>query len=349
MEGNLSTKPVGIIGAGSFGTAIAKILATNTDVLLYSRNPQEVQRLNSEHMIKSIEVPPNVKGVGSLDTIGSSCNVIFPIVPSASFREVIRKLSPHINPAHFIIHGTKGLDVVDHIPNNDKKATLKRSQVHTMSEVILQETSAVRVGCLSGPNLAREILENKPTATVIASRFQEVVTAGEKLLNSKNFHVFGTNDILGAEMAGAFKNAIAIGSGILGGLELGKNIQSILITRGLREMIFLSKAMGADVKTFFGTAGIGDLVATTTSTDSRNYSFGLRIGKGENRQQIEQNTNELAEGVRTVKIMKHLADNYNLRLPIIQMIYTIIFEDFKPERAVKYLMKYPYGVDVDFL
>ena len=343
------TKPVGIIGAGSFGTAIAKILANNTEVLLYSRNPELINKLNSDHKIKSIDVPENIKGVNSLEEIASLCQVIFPIVPSEQFRNMIKKLSPYINPAHFIIHGTKGLDTTDFDANADTTTNLTRAQVHTMSEVIRQETSALRIGCLSGPNLAKEILENKPTATVIASRFQEVVSVGEKLLNSKNFHVFGTNDILGAEMSGAFKNAIAIGSGILGGLELGKNIQSILITRGLREMIFLSKAMGADVKTFFGTAGIGDLVATTTSTDSRNYSFGLRIGRGEKREEIKQETNELAEGVRTVRIMKLLADNYKLRLPIIQMIYTIIFENFKPERAVKYLMKYPYGVDVDFL
>ena len=343
------SKPVGIIGAGSFGTAIAKILAQNTDVLMFSRNPALIAELNTEHRIKSIDIPENIKGVSSLETIGSSCKVIFPIVPSEHFRNMIKKLSPHINPSHFIIHGTKGLDVSDFDASEDSKALLTRAQVHTMSEVINQETSAIRVGCLSGPNLAKEILENKPTATVIASRFQEVVRAGEQLLNSKNFTVFGTNDILGAEMSGAFKNAIAIGSGILGGLELGKNIQSILITRGLREMIFLSKAMGGDVKTFFGTAGIGDLVATTTSTDSRNYSFGLRIGRGEKKEDIKQDTNELAEGVRTVKIMKLLADNYKLKLPIIQMIYTIIFEGFKPERAVKYLMKYPYGVDVDFM
>jgi len=343
------SRPVGIIGAGSFGTAIAKILANNSDVLLFSRHTEQINELNSKHRIKSIEVPENIKGVSSLQTIASECQVIFPIVPSEQFRKMIKKLAPFINPAHFIIHGTKGLDTTDFDASADTATNLTRSQVHTMSEVIKQETSALRIGCLSGPNLAKEILENKPTATVIASRFQEVVAAGEKLLNSKNFHVFGTNDILGAEFSGAFKNAIAIGSGILGGLELGKNIQSILITRGLREMIFLSKAMGADVKTFFGTAGIGDLVATTTSTDSRNYSFGLRIGRGEKREEIKQDTNELAEGVRTVRIMKLLADNYKLRLPIIQMIYTIIFENFKPERAVKYLMKYPYGVDVDFM
>lgn len=342
------SKPVGVIGAGSFGTAIAKILAENNEVLLFSRKDAIVNSINTNHIIGSIKLAENIIGTTSLEKIASFCDVIFPIIPSEHFRKMCKTLSPYIKPYHLIIHGTKGLDVTDYDLTKDQHP-LHRSKVHTMSEIIVQETSTYRVGCLSGPNLAKEIHEGKPTATVIASSFDEVINVGKKVLDTKLFTVFGTNDILGAEMAGAFKNAIAIGSGILGGLDLGKNIQSILITRGVREMIFLAKAMGGDIKTFFGTAGIGDLVATATSSDSRNYTFGTRIGKGEKTSDIKKDMKELAEGVRTVKVMKCLADHYGLRLPIIKMIHSVIFEDFPADRAVRYLMKYPYGVDVDFM
>jgi len=341
-------KPVGVIGSGSFGTAIAKILSKNSDVYIFSRRAEIIKEINEQHTNLGIQLSDNIKGVEDLEQLAKECDVLFPIVPSASFRNAIKMMSPFLRPYHMVIHGTKGLDITGYDMDNLDK-TISRNSVHTMSEIIVQETTAVRVGCLSGPNLASEILQNKPTATVIASRFDEVIHAGEKLLNTDTFHVFGTNDILGAEMAGAFKNAIAIGSGILDGMEMGKNLQSTLITRGLREMIFLAKAMGADIKTFFGTAGIGDLVATTTSPNSRNYSFGKRIGQGDKPSVIVKEMKELAEGYRTVQIMNFLAIHYKLRLPIIKMIYSIIFEDFDPEKAIRFLIKYPYGVDVDFL
>ena len=341
-------KPVGIIGAGSFGTAIAKILSNNVDVYMYSRQEETVRQINEQHSILGIQLEENIRGINNLEKLAAECDVIFPIVPSSAFRSAIKTISPYIKPYHMIIHGTKGLDVTGYkMAELDKE--LDRSNVHTMSEIIIQETSALRVGCLSGPNLAKEILENKPTATVIASRFDEVIKAGENMLNTDTFHVFGTNDTLGAEFAGAFKNAIAIGSGILSGLEMGKNLQSILITRGLREMIFLAKALGADIATFFGTAGIGDLVATTTSSNSRNFSFGKRIGLGEKASQVLSTSEELAEGYRTVAIMHFLAEHYKIRLPIIRMIYSIVYEDFDPKKAIRFLIKYPYAVDVDFL
>jgi len=341
-------KPVGIIGSGSFGTAIAKILSKNSDVYIYSRRQETIDQINNEHTNLGINLEENIEGIDDMERLAQECDVLFPIIPSAAFRKVIKKLSPYLRPYHIVIHGTKGLDVSGFSMDALDKS-ISRDNVHTMSEIIVQETTALRVGCLSGPNLAKEILENKPTATVIASRFDEVIEAGEALLNTDNFHVFGTNDILGAEFAGAFKNAIAIGSGILGGMKMGKNLQAILITRGLREMIFLAKSMGADIKTFFGTAGIGDLVATTTSSNSRNFSFGKRIGEGEKASTIIEDTQELAEGYRTVQIMNHLASHYRLRLPIIKMIYSIVYEDFDPRKAIRFLIKYPYGVDVDFL
>ena len=230
-----------------------------------------------------------------------------------------------------------------------KNVPLQRKNIHTMSEIIIEESVVVRVGCLSGPNLSKEIMAGQPTATVIGSKFSEVIKVGRRVLDSKMFHVFGTHEILGAELAGALKNAIAIGSGILGGMGMGKNIQAMLITRGLIEMVYIGRAMGTESKAFIGTAGIGDLVATATSKNSRNYTFGTRLAKGESLKEISETMPELAEGVRTLKIMKHLSQHYKLHTPITNMLYAVVFENFNIERALHYLMSYPYSVDVDFL
>ena len=336
-------KPVGIVGAGSFGTALANLLAFNTDVLLYTRNPEQADAINATGKHLDISLSPRIRATVSLEEMANNCDLIFPVVPSVNFRDMMQQLGPFLRPYHMLIHGTKGFDV------KDPDGTITRAQVHTMSEVIRQESVVVKVGCLSGPNLASEILQGLPTATVIGSRFKEVIDAGKKVLGSKNFHVFGTFDILGAELAGALKNIIALGSGILKGKGLGKNIEAMLVTRGLMEMIHFGKAMGADSAAFLGTAGIGDLIATATSEQSRNFTFGTRLGQGESTEQIQQTMPELAEGVRTLRIARSLARYYKLKVPITESLYHIVFENYDINRIIDYLMVYPYDVDVDFL
>ncbi len=346
---NQNKETIGVIGAGSFGIAISNLLSYNVDVLLYSRQPALVEKINTEHRHFDIQLSDRIRATNDLQEVAENCSLIFPIVPSTSFREMIRNLSPFLRPYHILIHGTKGLDITGVDESKMHEVTLTRKNIHTMSEVILEESVVVRVGCLSGPNLSVEILAGQPTATVIGSKFNEVIKIGRRVLDSRMFHVFGTHEILGAELAGALKNAIAIGSGILGGLGMGKNIQAMLITRGLIEMVYIGKAMGTDSKAFIGTAGIGDLVATATSENSRNYTFGKRMALGETLEVITQTMPELAEGVRTLKIMKHLSQYYKLHTPITNMLYSVVFEGFNIERALHYLMSYPYSVDVDFL
>lgn len=342
-------KQVGVIGAGSFGTAIANLLSLNTKVLIYSRQQQLVENINGGKEHLGIQFNSNVSATSSFEALAKECTLIFPIVSSINFREVMQKISPFLRPYHILIHGTKGFDLTN-VPDLDAKdLKLSRNNIHTMSEVIRQETSVVRVGCLSGPNLAVEILEGQPAATVIGSKFNEVIKSGRKVLDSQQFHVFGTHEMLGAELAGVLKNAIAIGSGILGGLGLGKNIQAMLITRGLMEMVYLGKAMGATSKAFVGIAGIGDLVATATSPKSRNYTFGAKIASGMSYEEVKSSMPELAEGIRTIKIMRLLGRNSKIHVPITEMLYAIIFEQFDIQRAINYLMNYPYAVDVDFL
>lgn len=347
-----TTKKVGVIGAGSFGTAISNLIALNgVDVLLYSRQQPLIDKINKERQHFGITISDHIEMTNDLEKIAKECTLIFPIVPSRAFRETIKKLGPFLKPYHILIHGTKGFGLTGVTEEEliARQVNITRSNVHTMSEVIRQESVVVRIGCLSGPNLATEILDGQPTATVIASQFSEVIKMGQKVLDSPQFHVFGSHEILGAELAGALKNIIALGSGILGGMNMGKNIQAMLITRGLTEMIHYGKAMGTASRPFLGTAGVGDLVATATSEASRNYTFGYRIGQGESPKDIFASMPELAEGARTLKIARGLARHYKLHVPITEMLYNVVFEGFDKQRALYYLMKYPYAVDVDFI
>ena len=342
-------KIVTVIGAGSFGIAIAKLLAYNVDVLIVSRNADTLKKINEDHFIFNATLSPRIKATLSLQEGIAASKLIFPIVPSDDFSKMISEAAPFLNPSHILIHGTKGF-VINGMDEKDiGQHALKKENVLTMSELIRQETSVLRIGCLSGPNLAKEILVGQPTATVIASEFDEVIQVGMDVLSSNKFFVFGSNDLKGAQIAGTLKNIIAIGSGILDGLGMGKNIQAILITRGLSEIIHFGQSMGTSNSAFLGTAGIGDLIATATSTDSRNYQFGKRIGKGENIQEVLTSSEELAEGVRTLRIVYHLLQTYHMRSPIIEILYKVVYEHYDIHDGINLLMRYPIKKDVDFI
>lgn len=345
---NMYNKPVGVIGAGSFGTAIANILAEKSQVLLYARKEKVVNKMHRKGKSSGQFLSSNVKGSNSLAEIAGNCDVIFPIVPSSNFRGMMKDLGPHLRPYHVIIHGTKGLDININ-ESLDDIASLSRDQVKTMSEIIRDESLAVRIGCLAGPNLAKELADRQPAATVVASRFDEVINTGIKLLRTERFQVYGSKDLIGVELCGVLKNIIAIASGALGGMGYGDNARALLISRGMVEMIHLGKALGGNTEAFLGLAGVGDLVATCSSQLSRNYTVGFRLAQGEKLPEILQSMEETAEGVNTIKITKKLADFYKVRAPILEMLHKILFEELTVEEALQYLMKYPFKVDIDFL
>ncbi|MFP4089378.1 MAG: NAD(P)H-dependent glycerol-3-phosphate dehydrogenase [Cyclobacteriaceae bacterium] len=335
---------VGVLGAGSFGTVIANILAENSPVLLYARRPEVVEEMHATRARGPYELHEQVIPTNDMEQLADQCQVIFPIVSSSGFRQSIIDISPFLRPFHILIHGTKGLDV-----RQQTNAPLSRENVRTMSEVIREESVVVRVGCLAGPNLARELGEGQPAATVVASRFDEVISIGQKLLRTPRFQVYGNSDLIGIELSGVLKNVIAIASGILSGLGMGENARALLISRGMVEMIYLGKALGGNIEAFIGLAGVGDLVATCFSKHSRNFTVGYRLAQGENLNQIMQNMEELAEGVNTTRIVKQLADHYQVAAPITRMLYRVLFEDMPAEKALESLMKVPFTEDVSFM
>lgn len=342
-------KIIGVIGSGSFGTTIAKLLSINNRVLLYTRRQEVVDDVNINHRHRGIELSPDIRATLDREEICNTCTLIFIAIPSRSFAPMIDGFKRYFKPSHILVHCTKGFDLVGVEEKDLADTKISRDNVRTMSELIIEETNVRRVGCLAGPNLAKEILEGYPTAAVIASQYDEVIKVSQQALDSDKFIVFGSHDIIGAELAGALKNIIALGSGILGGLGMGKNIQAMLITRGLREMIYFGKAMGSESRAFLGTAGIGDLIATATSDKSRNYTVGTRLAKGEKLDEIIASMDEVAEGVRTLRIAQQLAKHYSIHVPITLMLYKIVYEDYDIQRAINFLMRYPYAPDVDFL
>jgi len=345
-----SDKPIGVIGAGNFGSAIANIIAQNRKVLLYARDEKVIERILAKRENRGHKMHRNILPTGDLAYLADQCDVIFPIVPSAHFRAMMKKVAPYLRPYHILIHGTKGLDIK--LPKGETLETvrtLSRQQVKTMSEVIREESVVVRAGCLAGPNLSKELSLQQPGATVVASPFHEVIQTGKKLLRNDRFQVYENNDLVGVELAGVIKNIIAIASGALSGLGYGENARGLLVSRGAVEMVYLGRALGGNTKAFLGVAGIGDLVTTCNSPMSRNFTVGYRLAKGETLEEILADMQEVAEGINTIRVAKKCADHYKVRALITDTLYKVLFEGLTMTEAVSYLMRYPLNVDIDFI
>jgi len=340
--------PVGVVGAGSFGSAISNLLAENQSVFLLTRNQDVADSINNKKDNRGRKMHESILATTNAEEIAAKCSLIYPIVPSAYFRESMQLLGPHLTPEHILIHGTKGVDV--QLPEGDELTAeykLNPAKVNTMTEVILQETIVRRVGCLAGPNLAAEIANGQPAATVIASHFDEVLRLGQRTLRTPRFQVYGTHDMTGVEIAGVLKNVIALAAGALSGLGFGENAKALLISRGLVEMIHIGKHLGGDAMAFLGLAGVGDLIATCSSPRSRNYTVGYRLAKGETLVAILADMEEVAEGINTLRISRAMANYLGFRAPLTETIYEVLFGDKTVEEGLDYLMKFPFYVDID--
>lgn len=336
---------VGVIGAGSFGTAIANLLAEKSNVILFARNQQVVDAINNEKRHKNQEINSRITATNIPEEITSKCLLIFPIVPSSNFKLMLQTFKEHLTPRHILIHGTKGLHIEKELT---KDLTLTKEEIFTMSELITKETGVVRVGCLAGPNLATEIAEKQLAAAVVASDYDEVIELGKKALSSSRFMVYGSNETVGIELAGILKNYIAIAAGMTAGLGYGDNAKALLVTRGMTEMIYIARSLGYSPEAFLGVAGIGDLMATCNSKLSRNFRVGYFLTQGKNLDEIIKEIGEVAEGVKTIQVIRAL-NKYGFKAPIANVLYHVIFEGMEIEKGLQFLMNLNVEADVDFL
>ncbi len=351
IDSSSEPRPVGVIGSGSFGKCVANLLAVNAPVLLHVRRDNVYEAIQVQRHHNGQDIHPNITATRDIAEIAEKCDLIFPIVPSKAFRRMMADLSHHLRPSHILIHGTKGLDVVlsEEEKDNPADLILPRERVKTMSEVIREESNVLRVGAISGPNLAREISAGLPSGTVIASRFEEVIQRGREALKSPRFMAFKNHDLTGVEVSGVFKNILALGSGMISGLELGENARALMITRGWQELMRLADLFGSDKNAFMGLAGIGDMIATCSSPLSRNYTVGYRLAQGETLAQIVETMEEVAEGVRTVMTVMGLVRYHDIAAPITEAFHAVLFRDLPIRDAVHQLLTEKHGKDVDFL
>lgn len=328
---------VAVLGGGSFGTAIANIVSTNGHhAHLWMRD--EVRALRCQQQRENAEYLPgydlheNLVVSSDLEACLLACDVVVIAIPSKSFREVARKVAPLIQPQTIVISTTKGIE--------EAGFTL-------MSQVLEQELTDVRIGVLSGPNFAKEIIQNQFTGSVVASEDDELCKNVQALFSSKTFRIYSNHDRYGVELGGALKNIYAIISGIAASMGTGSNAMAMILTRSLAEMGRLARELGADSMTFLGLAGVGDLILTCTSDLSRNYRVGYAIGQGRALDDILQELGQVAEGVSTLKSVKAKAEELDVYMPLVTGLHGILFEKKDILTVVQGLMTGEMASDVD--
>ena len=334
-------KQVAVLGGGSFGTVLANIAASNGyDVRLWVRDADQALRINSEGANATyhpeLKLSDNITADDNLASVVKESQYILVATPSIIFEEVISRLEPLINPSVNVISCTKGI---------------KPEPFRTMTDIINQHLGHVignRIGALSGPNLAKEIAEEKVAGTVIASKNESMNIEIKSMLSSKTFKVFSSHDTQGVELAGALKNIYAICCGIAHAKLVGENALGFIVTRSMAEMSRFAVAKGANPITFLGLAGMGDLVATCTSKLSRNYQLGFNLGKKMSLDTAKKEVGQVAEGLRTLSVIKNESERLKINMPLVESLYNIIYEDSNPHELINDLINNPHEVDVEF-
>ena len=310
-------KRIAIIGAGSWGTALA-IMAARAGhlVQLWSRNPQ-----------KSVEIPSSVTLTSELNAVIDEADLVLFAAPSHTARELFTALSPHLEEGAIIVSAAKGIEV----------ETGKR-----ISEIVKEIAGTTHpFVCLSGPSFAKEVVAGHPTAIVAASKDAAAARVVQHELSFENLRIYTNADVIGTEIGGSVKNVMAIAAGMAAGLGFGSNSVAALITRGLAEITRLARREGAHMETLMGLAGLGDLVLTCTGSLSRNRFVGEELGKGRSLEDIVAEMNEVAEGINTARAVKKLADRANLEMPIVNEVNAVLYENKSARDAVSELMSRP--------
>lgn len=331
-------KRIAIIGAGSWGTALAVVAArAGHNVCLWARNAEVVnsineRRVNSRYLV-STSIPENVTATGDLGAALSETSVVLLAVPSHAARELLTAMSPLLDQQAIIVGVLKGIE----IESGRRVSEIAKEVVDGSHPYV----------CLSGPSFAKEVVERHPTAIVAASKDAAAARTVQNDLSFENLRIYTNADIIGTELGGSVKNVMAIAAGMTAGLGFGSNSVAALITRGLAEITRLARREGAQVETLMGLAGLGDLVLTCTGSLSRNRFVGEELGKGRTLDEIAAELNEVAEGINTARAVKKLADRAGLEMPITNEVNAVLY-DGKPARdAVAELMSRPLREEIN--
>ncbi|WP_419881220.1 NAD(P)H-dependent glycerol-3-phosphate dehydrogenase [Peribacillus sp. B-H-3] len=322
---------VAVIGAGSWGTALAMVLADNQhEVRLWAHNEDQIAEINEHHTnhkyLPDITLPERITGYHSLTQALDGVTVAVLAVPTKAIREVLAKASAEASQPLIIVHVSKGIE-----PD-----TLLR--ISEMIEEAVPGELLEEVVVLSGPSHAEEVSLRHPTTVTVSARDMKTAEQIQDLFINQNFRVYTNPDIIGVEIGGALKNIIALAAGITDGLGYGDNAKAALITRGLAEISRLGTAMGANPLTFSGLTGIGDLIVTCTSIHSRNWRAGNMLGKGKNLDEVLDSMGMVVEGVRTTKAAYQLAEKYQVDMPITKALYNVLFNGQDVKDSVDALM-----------
>jgi glycerol-3-phosphate dehydrogenase (NAD(P)+) len=325
------TEQIGVIGAGAWGTALAMLLADKGhDVTLWmyeNELAEEASRLRENRIyLPGFTLPASIKITSSLETAVSKKPVILSVVPSHTVRSVAKQFAPLLSKDAIIISASKGIELETVMPLSEVLKDVLPKEFHK------------RLCFLSGPSFAKEVAQKMPTAIALASYDPAVGKITQNILSNDYFRVYTNDDVMGVELAGSLKNVVAIAAGVLEGMGYGYNTMAALLTRGLAEMARLGVAMGGNVTTFWGLAGMGDLVLTCTGGLSRNRTLGVRLGKGETLADIMRGLKTVAEGVKTTKAAYDLAKKHNIEMPIVDEVYQILYNSKDPKRAIRDLM-----------
>lgn len=335
----MSSFNVAVLGGGSFGTVIANLAASNGHATtLWLRDPQQLadmrEKQENTRYLPGFPLDPSLQFSDDLQAVVAQADIIFVSIPSKAFRNVLQAAKPALRPEQMLVSTTKGIE---------------RANFALMSEILRDESGLERIGVLSGPNLAREIMAKQIAGTVIASPDEELRDTVHAVLSCTFFRVFSNTDVYGVELSGALKNIYAVASGMAAAHNLGENTRAMLLTRSLAEMSRFAVHLGANPLTFLGLAGVGDLIATCSSSLSRNYQVGFAIGQGQSLEDVVEDLEQTAEGINTIQMVKHKADELGIRMPLVSGLYEIIFNGRSLYDVVLAMMLASQSSDVEFV
>ena len=320
---------VAVIGAGSWGTTVAHLAAHNVPTVVWARDPAVAAEINEQHQnsryLAGYDLHPDLTATDDLAEAVASADVIVMGVPSHGFRATLEEIKPHLRAWVPVVSLSKGLEQGSRL---------------RMTQLIDEVLPGHPYGVLTGPNLAKEILAGSAAAAVIAMSDPGIGEELQRVFTSNLFRVYLNDDVVGSELAGALKNVMALAAGMADGLGTGDNTRAAVITRGLAELTRLGVAMGGRAETFAGLAGMGDLVATCISPQSRNRHVGEQLGKGRSLDEIIEEMHMVAEGVKTTKVVMELARDYDVYMPIAEQMDLVCNQGTSPEAASRGLLKH---------